>query len=434
LARYNANGTLDTSFNGDGKLTTDFGESDAGLSVAVQSDGKIVVAGTSGSIYADFAVARYNADGTLDTSFSSDGKLTTDFGTRFDICRSVAVQSDAKIVVAGNTDFSPDFGPPNADFALARYNADGTLDTLFDSDGLLTTDFGGASEETTSVVVQSDGKIIVAGSSRNGTNTDFAVARYNPNGALDTSFDGDGRLTTAFGAFDDHASEVVVQSDGKIVAAGASYNGADQDFAVARYEGDAIQPALLGDYNLNNVVDAADYIVWRKSLNTMGVTPFSGADGNGDGTVDEDDYGVWREHFGQTSPPPAAGGAAGAAAKMNSPGLQVSDANEAVEARGASEKQRAMSNRESSIFELAAPSATRLAEASRTVRSSPRAKAVLEASQRDDGLLMWITHSDSKNTINDWEYRNWLEEEALSSESDSIFNSFDEVFELRTSG
>ena len=307
LARYNANGTLDTSFDGDGKLTTDLGSPiDDGLSVAVQSDGKIVVAGYSDNITnADFAIARYNADGTLDTSFSSDGKLTTDFGSRFDFGRSVAVQSDGKIVVAGNTDSSPN----NTDFALARYNANGTLDTSFDSDGLLTTDFGGSSDLGISVVVQSDGKIIVAGESRSGTNTDFAVARYNANGALDTSFDGDGRLTTAFGAFDDHGSRVVVQSDGKIVVAGASYNGADDDFAVARYEGDSIQPALLGDYNLNNVVDAADYIVWRKSLNTTGVTPYYGADGSGNGSIGQEDLAVWRARFGNTAPPAAGSGA-----------------------------------------------------------------------------------------------------------------------------
>jgi uncharacterized delta-60 repeat protein len=303
LARYNANGTLDTSFDGDGKLTTDFGSLDDGLSVAVQSDGKIVVAGYSDNfIDADFAVARYNADGTLDTSFSSDGKLTTDFGTQFDFGRSVAVQSDGKIVVAGNSENN---------FAVARYNANGILDTLFDGDGLLTTDFGGSSDTGISVVVQSDGKIVVAGNSRNGTNTDFAVARYNANGALDTSFDGDGRLTTAFGASDDHGSSVAVQSDGKIVVAGASYNGADDDFAVARYEGDSIQPTLLGDYNQNTVVDAADYIVWRKSLNMTGVTPYYGADGSGNGSIGQEDLGVWRARFGNTAPPPAAGSGAG---------------------------------------------------------------------------------------------------------------------------
>jgi uncharacterized delta-60 repeat protein len=301
LARYNANGTLDTSFDGDGKVTTDFGALDDGLSVAVQSDGKIVVAGYSDSTTsADFAIARYNVDGTLDTSFSSDGKLTTDFGTRFDYGRSVAVQSDGKIVVAGNSDNS---------IAMARYNANGTLDTSFDGDGKLTTNFGGASVMATSVVVQSDGKIVVAGSSSIGTNTDFAVARYNANGSLDTSFDGDGRLTTDFGSYLDQGIDVAVQSDGKIVVVGAMNNGADEDFAVARYVGDPIQPALLGDYNKNNVVDAADYIVWRKSLGTTGVTPYYGADGSGNGSIGQEDLAVWRTRFGNTVPPAAGSGA-----------------------------------------------------------------------------------------------------------------------------
>ncbi len=106
LARYNANGTLDTSFDGDGKLTTAFGTSgDEGYSVALQSDGKIVVAGYSFNNVSgndDFALVRYNANGTLDTSFDGDGKLTTDFGG-YDSAQSVAVQSDGKIVVAGDS-------------------------------------------------------------------------------------------------------------------------------------------------------------------------------------------------------------------------------------------------------------------------------------------------------------------------------------------
>jgi hypothetical protein len=259
------------------------------------------------------------------------------------------------------------------------------------------------------------------------------VARYNANGALDTSFDGDGRLTTAFGAFDDHGSEVVVQSDGKIVVAGASYNGADEDFAVARYQGDSILPALLGDYNLNNVVDAADYIVWRKSLNKTGVTPFSGADGNGDGTVDEDDYGVWREHFGQTLPAPGAGSEVSAPAEMNSPNLQVSDANEAVEARGAIAKQRAMSKRESSFFEFAAPSAAGRAEVARTIRLSPRATTALEAVLRDDALLIWLTQPDLKHSATDLENEKLRQDDDSINASDSLFSSIDQAVELLTS-
>ena len=209
LARYNADGRLDTTFDSDGKLTTDFfGSDNAATAVAVQSDGKIVVAGyawNQDTGTPDFALARYNADGRLDTTFDSDGKLTTDFFSlfgSFDIATAVAVQSDGKIVAAGYAEtfwFDSDL---TSDFALARYNADGSLDTTFDSDGKLTTDFfggGGRDDEAIAVAVQSDGKIVAAGYSS--PNADFALARYNADGSLDTTFDSDGRLTTDFFGF-----------------------------------------------------------------------------------------------------------------------------------------------------------------------------------------------------------------------------------------
>ena len=220
--------SLDTSFSSDGKVTTDFGSTDEAYAVALQTDGKIVAAGKRGG---DFAVARYNADGSLDTSFSSDGKVTTDFGTTFEAARGVAVQSDGKIVAAGYT------GSGSAtDFAVARYNADGSLDTSFSSDGKVTTAIGSASDIAWAMALQSDGKILVAGSSNNGTNNDFALVRYNANGTLDTSFSGDGKVTTAIGSGASSAAGMALQSDGKIVLAG--YVGFRDDFALARYNTD----------------------------------------------------------------------------------------------------------------------------------------------------------------------------------------------------
>uniref|UniRef100_A0AAU2K1G8 Calcium-binding protein n=1 Tax=Streptomyces sp. NBC_00049 TaxID=2903617 RepID=A0AAU2K1G8_9ACTN len=216
LARYNADGSLDTSFDTDGKVTTDVtGSVDQAFSVALQADGKIVAAGRGDS---DFGLARYNADGSLDTSFDTDGKVTTDFTGSFDQAFSVAVQADGKIVAAGRGD---------SDFGLARYNADGSLDTSFDTDGKVTTDFTGGADQAFSVALQADGKIVAAG----GRSGDFALARYNADGSLDTSFDTDGQLTTDFTDPNDLASAVVVQPDGRIVAAGQS----DRDFALARY-------------------------------------------------------------------------------------------------------------------------------------------------------------------------------------------------------
>ena len=113
------------------------------------------------------------ADGDLDTSFGSDGKVTTAIGSGGDYAESVAIQSDGKIVAAG---FS--YNGSNNDFALVRYNTDGTLDTSFDSDGKVTTAIGSSDEQALSVAIQSDGKIVVAGYSNNGSNDDFALVRY----------------------------------------------------------------------------------------------------------------------------------------------------------------------------------------------------------------------------------------------------------------
>lgn len=156
-------GTLDTSFGTDGKVTTDIGsDSDYASSVAIQNDGKIVVAGQAGSEpNIDFALARYNNDGNLDTNFGTGG-IVTDIGGR-NPASSLALQSDGKIVVAGNS-------------ALARYNNDGSLDTSFGTGGTVTTDTGG----TTSVVIQNDGKIVVVGYGGTEGNSDFALVRYNP--------------------------------------------------------------------------------------------------------------------------------------------------------------------------------------------------------------------------------------------------------------
>ena len=234
LARYNTDGTLDNSFSADGKVTTDFGTGDAGdddgWSVAIQQDGRIVVAGYSNiGTSVDFALARYNTDGTLDNSFSADGKVTTDFGTGDDSGASVAIQLDGKIVVAGSS---------SGDFALARYNTDGTLDNSFSGDGKVTTDFGTGSSNGRSVAIQPDGKIVVAGRAYVGTDSDLAIARYSTDGTLDNSFSGDGKVSTDFGTVAAAGNSVTIQSNGKIIVAGSASNGTDSDFVLARYNTD----------------------------------------------------------------------------------------------------------------------------------------------------------------------------------------------------
>jgi uncharacterized delta-60 repeat protein len=232
VVRYNTNGSLDTSFGTDGKVTTAIGAgSDLAYSMALQSDGKIVVVGSSGNIINyGFAVVRYNTDGSLDTSFDTDGKVTTAIGAIGDVAYSIDLQSDGKIVVAGTS-----YNGSSYDFAVVRYNTDGSLDTSFDTDGKVTTAIGAIGDVAYSIDLQTDGKIVVAGTSYNGSNNDFAVVRYNTNGSLDTSFDTDGKVATAIGASSDSAYSIALQSDGKIVVAGGSYNGSNDDFAVVRY-------------------------------------------------------------------------------------------------------------------------------------------------------------------------------------------------------
>ena len=247
LARYNADGILDTTFDGDGKVTTSFFESvdielsvalqvDIVRSVAVQADGKIVAAGSSQDPYTGivhFALARYNADGSLDTTFDGDGKVTTSFFGFEDIAYSLAVQAGGKIVVAGS---SQDPYTGIVHFALARYNADGSLDTTFDGDGKVTTSFFGFEDIAYSLAVQAGGKIVVAGYASVDGSKQFALARYNIDGSLDTNFGTDGKVTTSFSGIDDRAFSVAVQAGAKIVAAGTTLDfSGHYQFALARY-------------------------------------------------------------------------------------------------------------------------------------------------------------------------------------------------------
>ena len=250
LARYNADGSLDTTFSGDGRATLDFaGGLDEARAVAIQPDGKIVAAGVAhdaSQIRLDFALARYNPDGSLDTSFDGDGKVTIAFGANnITSADAVAIQPDGKIVAAGQAQVPP----TGADFALARFNADGSLDTSFDGDGKVLTDFAGQPDIVRGMVLQTDGKIVVAGyADTSGGDRDFGLARYNPDGSLDTSFDGDGKVTTSFGGAGYEAADAVaIQVNGKIVAAGdVAVTQNNRDHALARYNADGSLDTSFG--------------------------------------------------------------------------------------------------------------------------------------------------------------------------------------------
>jgi uncharacterized delta-60 repeat protein len=247
LARYGAGGSLDTSFAGDGTVTTPVGSGgDQAWALMLQPDGKIVAAGlSSNGTDNDFAVVRYGSDGTPDAGFGGgDGIVTTPVGTGADEGYAVALQPDGKIVVAGLSS-----NGTNNDFAVVRYDDDGTPDTSFGGgDGIVTTPVGTGADDAYAVALQPDGKIVVAGLSSNGTNNDFAVVRYDDEGTPDNSFGGggDGIVTTPLGTGTDEGYAVVLQPDGKIVVAGVSSNGSDNDFALARYDDDGTPDADFG--------------------------------------------------------------------------------------------------------------------------------------------------------------------------------------------
>ena len=248
LARYNPNGSLDPGFSGDGRRRTSFGGDERALDVAIQANGKIVVVGRGGPTDG-FALARYSPNGSLDPSFSGDGKQTTDF-VESNGASGVAIQADGKIVVVGS-------GGPDGGFALARYNPNGSLDPSFSGDGKQATEFAEASSAGASGVALQGSKIVAVG----GAGGDFALARFNPNGSLDMSFSGDGRQTTDFGVID-WASGVTLQS-GKIVAAGGTAHPNGSGFALARYNSNGtLDTSFSGDGKQRSVGgDAADEIV-----------------------------------------------------------------------------------------------------------------------------------------------------------------------------
>ena len=233
VLRLNPDGSLDTTFSGDGIMTGSIlGTADA-RALAVQPDGKILVAGitfNSSSFEDYFAVTRLNSNGSLDTAFGVGGSATVSFGA-IDFFDDMALQADGKIILMGNADQSS----ANPYLAMVRFNANGVLDNTFDGDGRVMTRIEGL--HGNSLTTQPDGKILVGGSLFSA----FAVVRYNPNGSLDTTFDGDGIATTAFGTTSDGVNDLIVQPDNKIIAAGETAVGPsllDLDMATARFNAD----------------------------------------------------------------------------------------------------------------------------------------------------------------------------------------------------
>jgi uncharacterized delta-60 repeat protein len=261
VTRYNTNGTLDNTFGSRGKVRTDFpGLAAVPSSVVIQPDGKIVVAGGAFPLFTflgNFELVRYNANGSLDTSFGNGGIVTTTF-PKGSYAFDVALQPDGKIIAAGT--FFVDFNlgdMSDTDFALARYNPDGSLDTTFGNGGTVTTDFFGNEDDVFSVLIQPNGKIVAVGSANDPASFyDFAAVRYFSNGTIDTTFGVAGKVHTDFGDRNfDRAHSAAFQADGRIVAAGfaISQNGGVENFAVARYTSNGVLDTTFSNDGITQI-------------------------------------------------------------------------------------------------------------------------------------------------------------------------------------
>lgn len=235
ILRYDTSGVLDNTFGVGGKVITSVSTGSLAYALFLQQNGKIVVCGMAfNGIYQSFALVRYNSNGTLDNTFGTGGQVTTHIGTGNDFAVCLAQQSDGKIVVAGYTEFGS-----NLDIAIARYDSTGVLDNTFGISGIVTTPIGAGTDVANGIAIQTDGKIVLAGWSNNGTYDKFAVVRYDNTGILDASFGTGGIVTTSLGTSHDGARAVAIESNGKIVVTGFSRNSLNKNtIAVANYNSD----------------------------------------------------------------------------------------------------------------------------------------------------------------------------------------------------
>lgn len=255
LVRFNTNGTLDSSFGSGGTVLTTFalGGTELAYGLEIQNDAKIVCGGlaaevSGSSVTVDFAAARYHASGGLDLSFGSFGRVKTNVGGgTLDVGYALALQPDGKILLAGGAGLGGIPGPVNGNqsvnafLALVRFNTNGTLDSSFGSGGSVVTQVGPYSDFATSIALQPDGKIVVAGASQSGSYKFFAL-RYATNGAVDASYGTGGTALVDFGsATNEFAYGLALDSFGRAVLAG----DAGGLFGLARLEGDAVpRPSL----------------------------------------------------------------------------------------------------------------------------------------------------------------------------------------------
>jgi uncharacterized delta-60 repeat protein len=256
LVRYNSDGTLDASFDGDGIASVDFAGEEQGDAVAVLPDGKIIVAGyRNESPNRNFFIFKFNSDGTVDMTFGTNGRVDIDFGATNDFVNNILVTPAGKIIVTGNSTNGSD-----TDFAVARVNADGTNDNTFGVLGKVTFDIL-PSDFCSSSVLQPDGKIVLFGNISLAGDIDFATIRCNEDGSLDNSFGVSGVKVTDFNGGTDRGYSVLLQPDGKIVAVGLANQGStNADLGVVRYNPDGTLDGTFGVGGMiSEVIGTGDY-------------------------------------------------------------------------------------------------------------------------------------------------------------------------------
>lgn len=224
VMRLKADGTLDTSFGTGGSVVTPVGTDVAAGQILIQPDGKILLCGHAwmGDAAAyDFTILRYTSAGVLDTTFNSTGVVTRTFsGSSWDFASDLAVLPDGKILMVGSTSVGL---VDQRDIVLMRFNADGSLDSTFNGTGILTVADPTLSESAGSIMILSDSKILISGSKNDGVKDNFLLMRFNSNGTADTSFGTGGTTTTSVSSGSNGISSMALQSDGKIVAGGSGY-------------------------------------------------------------------------------------------------------------------------------------------------------------------------------------------------------------------
>ncbi|MGB2247983.1 MAG: hypothetical protein ACPH3N_09945 [Alcanivorax sediminis] len=247
LTRYNVDGTPDSSFGNSGMVTLAIGTDTNVITAMVrQPDGKLVVAGrTQGNNRRyDFFIARFLEDGTPDISFGSNGITVTSINAANDIANALALQADGKLIAAGYAS-----GAEGIDFALVRYHSDGSVDTGFADNGIAVHNLAGGTgaDIATGLAIQSDGKIVAAGRADTGSDFDFAVTRFNTDGSLDAGFGAAGMVLTDMGGSFDYGRAVIIQPDGKLVVSGEARDTDNKiKMAVARYNSDGSLDAGFG--------------------------------------------------------------------------------------------------------------------------------------------------------------------------------------------